>query len=203
LIETFNREFVVQEMDRLVLIERGDDLLIDKCDFDDGTGRLHSERIVVRDGNVYWTRLYWRLYAPNELQSIMHALNFEDYAISAEGEQAFTSTSSRMLVAATRWVRAMNKEPLSTHALLAADEESTPWRQVVDHLGDSTATYWLAIVGPAGRPHVRPVLAVWVEGELYFCAGKATRKIKNLASTPECSLCVEREPVDLVVEGIA
>jgi len=57
--------------------------------------------------------------------------------------------------------------------------------------------------GPGGRPHVRPILAVWVAGELYFCAGENTRKAKNLALKSHCAVTVEREPLDLVVEGIA
>jgi pyridoxine/pyridoxamine 5'-phosphate oxidase len=60
-----------------------------------------------------------------------------------------------------------------------------------------------ATVRPEGRPHVRPILAVWVEGRLYFCAGEITRKAKNLALEAQCAVTVEWEPLDLVVEGIA
>jgi hypothetical protein len=70
-------------------------------------------------------------------------------------------------------------------------------------LGHSYVTYWLATTGRDGKPHVRPILAVWGEGSLYFCARETTRKIKNLVVDPFCSVSVEWEPLDLVVEGTA
>jgi general stress protein 26 len=81
--------------------------------------------------------------------------------------------------------------------------EPTPWQTAREHLEESTATYWLATLNPDGRSHIRPILAVWVGGRLYFCAGERTRKAKNLALKAHCAVTVEREPLDLVVEGIA
>jgi uncharacterized pyridoxamine 5'-phosphate oxidase family protein len=95
------------------------------------------------------------------------------------------------------------RQPASTHAMLGEASTPTPCPRARDHLEGSTATYWLATVRPGGRPHVRPVLAVWVEGGLYFCAGGGTRKAKNLALKPECALTVEWEPLHLVLEGFA
>jgi nitroimidazol reductase NimA-like FMN-containing flavoprotein (pyridoxamine 5'-phosphate oxidase superfamily) len=71
------------------------------------------------------------------------------------------------------------------------------------HLEESTATYWLATVRPSGTPHVMPVLAVWVDGCVYFCAGETTRKAKNLVLNPYCVVTVEVEALDLVMEGKA
>jgi hypothetical protein len=48
-----------------------------------------------------------------------------------------------------------------------------------------------------------PVLAVWAERRLYFCAGGGTRKARNLADDATCVLAVELEPLGLVVEGAA
>ena len=61
---------------------------------------------------------------------------------------------------------------------------------------------WLVTAHPNGQPHVRPVMAVWVEGGLCFCAGESTRKAINLA-LDSLPLAVELEPLDLVVEGVA
>jgi hypothetical protein len=44
-------------------------------------------------------------------------------------------------------------------------------RQIVE---TAPATYWLATVRPDGRPHVMPILAVWVNGMLFFAAGQGT-----------------------------
>jgi Pyridoxamine 5'-phosphate oxidase len=49
-------------------------------------------------------------------------------------------------------------------------------RQIVE---TAPATYWLATVRPDGRPHVMPILAVWVNGMLFFAAGQGTRKARN------------------------
>jgi flavin reductase (DIM6/NTAB) family NADH-FMN oxidoreductase RutF len=65
------------------------------------------------------------------------------------------------------------------------------------------ATYWLATVRPDGRPHVMPILAVWVNGMLFFAAGQGTRKARNLVLNSHCVVAVEQEPLDLVIEGSA
>ncbi|MGH2699619.1 MAG: pyridoxamine 5'-phosphate oxidase family protein [Actinomycetota bacterium] len=95
------------------------------------------------------------------------------------------------------------KQPLSGRAMLGDDSHAESWRRVLGHLETSTATYWLATASPNGTPHIRPVLAVWVRGGLYFCAGGHTRKARNLGTRTDCAVTVEVEPIDLVVEGRA
>ena len=66
--------------------------------------------------------------------------------------------------------------------------------------------YWLSTVRPDGRPHVTPLLGVWLSGALHFCTGPTERKAKNLAQNPRCVLttgCNNLEGLDLVVEGEA
>jgi nitroimidazol reductase NimA-like FMN-containing flavoprotein (pyridoxamine 5'-phosphate oxidase superfamily) len=66
--------------------------------------------------------------------------------------------------------------------------------------------YWLSTVRPDGRPHVTPLLGVWLDGALYFCTGPDERKAKNLAQNPGCILTTGRndlDGLDLVVEGVA
>jgi hypothetical protein len=94
-------------------------------------------------------------------------------------------------------------EPASAEAMTGTDATPTPWARAHGLLEESRATYWLATVRPDGRPHVMPVLAVCVEGRLYFCAGEGTRKARNLARDSTCVVAVEEEPLDLVVEGEA
>jgi hypothetical protein len=64
-------------------------------------------------------------------------------------------------------------------------------------------TYWLATARPGGRPHLVPVLAVWVEGALHFAASPASRKGKNLARDARCAIATRSRGLDLVVEGEA
>ena len=67
--------------------------------------------------------------------------------------------------------------------------------------------YWLSTVRPDGRPHVTPLIAVWVDDALYFCTGAEERKAKNLAQNPNCVLTTGRnaldEGLDVAVEGNA
>jgi nitroimidazol reductase NimA-like FMN-containing flavoprotein (pyridoxamine 5'-phosphate oxidase superfamily) len=63
--------------------------------------------------------------------------------------------------------------------------------------------YWLATVRPDGRPHVMPLLAVWLDDALYFVAGAATRKAKNLAHNSHCVIAVATIDAHFVVEGKA
>jgi hypothetical protein len=95
------------------------------------------------------------------------------------------------------------REPVSTNSLFGEGRLPEQWSRVRELLGDSYVTYWLATTGRDGRPHVRPILVVWVEGSLYFSARETTRKIKNLLVDLHCSISVEWEPLDLVVEGTA
>ena len=67
--------------------------------------------------------------------------------------------------------------------------------------------FWLTTVRPDGRPHVTPLLSIWLDGALYFCTGRGERKAKNLAQNPHCILTTGcnalDEGLDLVVEGDA
>lgn len=69
--------------------------------------------------------------------------------------------------------------------------------------GPSRHTCWLATVRPDGRPHVMPLGALWLDGAFYFTSGPGTRKAKNLARNPHCTLTVAANEFDLVVEGDA
>jgi Pyridoxamine 5'-phosphate oxidase len=92
-----------------------------------------------------------------------------------------------------------------TAELLATTFETyaapTSWEQARQRLEQAhDETYWLATAGPAGRPHVRPILAVWVDGALHFASGATTAKTRILTSNPKVAVMVARAGLDLVVE---
>jgi Pyridoxamine 5'-phosphate oxidase len=60
---------------------------------------------------------------------------------------------------------------------------------------------WLATINPDGNPHVTGIGALWADGCWWFETGKETRKGKNLARDPRCTLSVAAREFDLVVEG--
>jgi PPOX class probable F420-dependent enzyme len=69
--------------------------------------------------------------------------------------------------------------------------------------GADRHTCWLATINPDGSPHVTGVGALWAGGCYWFETGKDTRKGKNLARDPRCTLSVAAQEFDLVVEGEA
>ena len=82
-----------------------------------------------------------------------------------------------------------------------------PWSRPHDllaagHLGPGTATF-LGTSRPGGRPHAAGIGAVWFDGDLYFTSGPATRKSRNLAMRPACTISIRLEGLDLVLEGEA
>jgi nitroimidazol reductase NimA-like FMN-containing flavoprotein (pyridoxamine 5'-phosphate oxidase superfamily) len=95
-----------------------------------------------------------------------------------------------------------DKEPVAEQLLGTDDAAPTPWAAARGRL-EEASTYWLATVRPDGRPHVMPVLAVWLDGALHFSTGETSRKGKNLARDPRCVITVGSHALDLVVEGEA
>ncbi len=69
--------------------------------------------------------------------------------------------------------------------------------------GPGRHTCWLTTVNRDGSPHVTGVGALWVEGTFWFECGERTRKGRNLARDPRCTLSLATREFDLVVDGEA
>jgi len=80
-----------------------------------------------------------------------------------------------------------------------------PWSWAVERL-TASHDYWIATTWPDGRPHVTPVWGAWVDDAVWFSCGPNSRKARNLARDPRCSITTDKpsEPVvlDAVVELI-
>ncbi|REE97291.1 pyridoxamine 5'-phosphate oxidase family protein [Thermomonospora umbrina] len=66
--------------------------------------------------------------------------------------------------------------------------------------------YWLTTVRADGRPHVTPLLAVWMDGAMHFTTGPTEQKARNLIGNPQVVLTTGRnvqEGLDVIVEGVA
>jgi hypothetical protein len=98
-------------------------------------------------------------------------------------------------------------EPISTSNLDRYGSAELPWSRPRDVLAGDTPeadlTFFVATVRPDGRPHSAGVGAIWVDGALYFVSGPGTRKSRNLAANPACSVSVRLRGIDLVLEGKA
>ena len=77
-----------------------------------------------------------------------------------------------------------------------------PWAWAEERLVGSR-NFWLATRWPDGRPHVMPVWAIWHAGALWFSSSRGSRKARNLAHDPRCSLTTEDPQNPVVVSGQA
>ena len=102
---------------------------------------------------------------------------------------------------------------METINLGAADElPAVDWAAVLVKLEAGTApapdahnarTTWLTTVNDDGGPHVTPVGALWLDGSFWFQTGPMTKKARNVARDPRCSVAVSIRDADVVVEGDA
>src|ERR1700726_4832701 len=67
----------------------------------------------------------------------------------------------------------------------------------------NTRTTWLCTINEDGSPHVTAVGALWVDGTFWFQTGTRTRKGRNVARDPRCSVALSVRDADVVFEGDA
>ena len=88
------------------------------------------------------------------------------------------------------------------------------WAPIRDRLAEGVAqapgsggpdrhTCWLATIDGDGSPHVTGIGALWVDGAFWFETGERSRKARNLARDPRCTLSLAAHEFDIVVEGTA
>jgi hypothetical protein len=98
-------------------------------------------------------------------------------------------------------------DPSSTRNLDGYGSAELPWSRARDLLVDRTPAaelaFFLATVRPDGRPHTVGIGALWLDDTLYFVSGPRTRKSRNLAVNPACSVAVRLPGMDLTLEGEA
>ena len=76
------------------------------------------------------------------------------------------------------------------------------WTWVAKKMGDCR-TFWVATVHPSNRPHVMPVWGVWVDDAFCFSTGRKSRKGRNLAANPACTVMNDDGEEAVIVEGSA
>ena len=80
--------------------------------------------------------------------------------------------------------------------------EHVEWSRVEERL-TRDRVYWLATVGRGGRPRVRPIDAVYLEGVIYVGGSPEVRWIQELAENPHVSVHLDDVDDVLIVEGEA
>jgi len=98
-------------------------------------------------------------------------------------------------------------EPVEVTNLDRYGSDALPWSRARDIFATGSAspdvTFFLGTIRPDGRPHAAGVGAAWHDGDLYFTASPDSRKARNLAADPACTLSARLAGIDLVVEGTA
>jgi hypothetical protein len=99
-----------------------------------------------------------------------------------------------------------DREPIEITNLDRYGHDALSWNRVRERLAvppTADLEHVLGTTRPDCRPHAAVVGALWHDGELYFTAGAGTRKARNLAANPACTITVRLEGIDVVLEGEA
>jgi nitroimidazol reductase NimA-like FMN-containing flavoprotein (pyridoxamine 5'-phosphate oxidase superfamily) len=85
----------------------------------------------------------------------------------------------------------------------AAATEWTETRRVLE----AAELFWICTVRSDGRPHLTPLVAVWLDDALYFCTGETEQKFLNLRGNSSVLLVTGCNTwdhgLDVSVEGTA
>jgi nitroimidazol reductase NimA-like FMN-containing flavoprotein (pyridoxamine 5'-phosphate oxidase superfamily) len=100
------------------------------------------------------------------------------------------------------------REPTTARDPRFSDPDTAPtsWPATVKQL-EAAQLSWITTVRADGRPHVTPLVAVWLDSALHFCTGAEEQKAVNLRTNPHVTLTTGCNTwdrgVDVVVEGDA
>jgi uncharacterized pyridoxamine 5'-phosphate oxidase family protein len=100
-----------------------------------------------------------------------------------------------------------NKPPKATrpnipdYGLPKSKKGLLPWKWAEDRLKKSRQ-FWIATTRPDGRPHVMVIWALWMNGLLYFSTGAKSRKARNLAANPHCTMSTDASDQAVILEGV-
>jgi len=67
------------------------------------------------------------------------------------------------------------------------DADAASWEAVRQVISEAQL-FWITTVRADGRPHVTPLVAVWLDDSLHFCTGADEQKAVNLETNPEVVL---------------
>jgi hypothetical protein len=109
---------------------------------------------------------------------------------------------------ARRLLYMADREPIDTKNLDDLyGSETMPWSLARDQLAAGPpgmeVPMFLGTTRPDGRAHAAGIGAVWHDGDFFFVTGPRTRKARNVAANPACTISMRLEGLDLVVEGTA
>lgn len=98
--------------------------------------------------------------------------------------------------------------PRATAARFPSEYGQTPeslaelqdWADVAERIA-AARNYWVATAAADGRPHLRPVDGVFVEGALCFGGSPQTRWVRHLQDRPDVSASLPDDDQAVILEG--
>lgn len=100
----------------------------------------------------------------------------------------------------------MNASQLRPVAMLLDPQDRDlmplPWEEAGARI-DAARFCFLTTLHASGRPHTRPVLAVWAAESLCTTSAPTAQKGRNLRADPRCSVAVMADDMHIVLEGTA
>src|ERR1700744_4885914 len=92
------------------------------------------------------------------------------------------------------------------HRFSEADASPISWEDTRRAL-EAAELFWISTVRADGRPHVTPLVAVWLDDALHFATGPDEQKALNIAADPRVALTTGASDwqggLDVVIEGKA
>lgn len=101
LIEHINRDFVLRNFQHVTAVEREGNFMIDRSRYDVPTGRIYTERTVLRDGHMRQMRFFVRTFTFPELRDWLLQAGFASVEGFDQLGGPFSLESRRMLVLAS------------------------------------------------------------------------------------------------------
>jgi general stress protein 26 len=83
---------------------------------------------------------------------------------------------------------------------------TVPWERALEVL-DAAEMFWITTVRADGRPHMTPLVAVWLDDAIHFSTGPSEQKAVNLRGNDQVILSTGRNDwnagLDVIIEGAA
>jgi hypothetical protein len=103
LIEQMNRVSLLRGgMPSTWTVTRGDDIMIDRVDYDGLADRSITERIVVRNGQIKRSKFFVRLYSPIELSELMRQAGFQSINTFGQDGEPYSLYGRRLIMVGSK-----------------------------------------------------------------------------------------------------
>ncbi len=103
IFDTHNRDVFSMNIQPFIMTEKGEDLMLDRNNFDVQTSRWYNRRIVVRDGIRKDKPFSVRLYSPSEIERMLNQAGLKMLKLlGGYDSQPLSDESSRMVIIAKK-----------------------------------------------------------------------------------------------------